>query len=659
MAIEAKARIVVEGGSEALKELQGVQRATRAAGERSKRTGSEQERAAAKAAKAYEQQAREAEKAAKQAGTAQEREAKKAAAAIARIEAKKARDFEREARRQTRIAEREGAKQVRDAEKTAKAKEKANRDALRSAGRFVAGATGAVVAGGIAAAAVARGVVGQDSAAERVKRGNVFRQSLIISAGQANLTSSRRDEIQGALLQTSDKTGIEPVELAAGLESAQKQFNAFEDFAGIMDDIAVTAKSSGTPVQELVRAMGFMRQAFGLTKDETVEAMNLMVAAASKGSIEVSDFAASFAPVAGIFAEETRQKGVGGVRQFLGTAQGIGTLGAGADISATMMERFVSALNDDATRKKLKRIGIDTLKSSPQEVIEKLATSPKFTTASQRQKIFTEVRASKAVTALVSAQQRVAADRAAGVDSGAVDLASIAGVDAQSGADLTQKLFEELSKSGTLETEREVIKMQTETIRHLGDYNDQILLVLRASNKLETAFGSLSLWASSIATVGVSAAMLKFVTSFGGGGGPVGADGLPVNVPIGGALKGGAAIAGGIATALPVGVATFAAASALGADSFGARIGSRAFDIFGGGQPNRPFSLPVDTEGVTGKPVDAGKQVLLNAQQTQTQRDQLAEARRTNKALDALTEQVRMNGTGPLVNVPGRAGMAR
>lgn len=527
MTIEAKARIVIVGGPQALKTVQGVSRETAKAGATSKRAATEQARAA------------------KQTANEQIKEAKRASKEIEREEAKKLRAIEKQhamaakaigafARGITQEAKREAAKQLKIEEQTQRTRIATRR---RYAKGFVTGATAGVIAGGLSAMSTARGVAGVDDARTRVQKANDFRERLIITAAQAGVNGQGRERIQSQVMDAAMQSGTDPGQIMAALELAQKQFNGLERFAGIIGNLATTAKASGSDIQDLTSALGFAQQAFGLTDEQAREAMDLMVGASAKGSIELADFARDFASSMGVFAEGTGQKGMEGFKQFLGTAQAGGTLGAGSAETATMMNRFVSDLADTDVQKKLNRIGVKTKGKSTAEIIDQLSTNKKFEKPEVQQQIFQEQISGRMVTALVSARRR----RAAGDDK-AVDIDSIASMNATEGSDLTKATLGEMESSGLLDLQRQAVSMQNDTITNLKTYNDQIMAVTTASVKLEKSLGSLSLWADSFSMgggVGAGAGLLTTLASSAGGGAAAG----------GAAAAGGGVLAGGMLAA--------------------------------------------------------------------------------------------------------------
>lgn len=586
MPVEANAKIVIKGGPESLKVLQGIKRESNEAAREMKKALQEQEKAQRAAAKAAEAAANAQKRAARDAARAQERAARdtsrvqqkaasdasraqqKAQADAVRAAQKAQREIERTAQREadrwqklaeksrdiriraqeaaTRSAAREAAKQVDLAKKTAEAEAKAKRDAWRKAGGLVTAGAAGLLAGAAVASRTARGIAGVKDVRERITSANEFRERLVLTTGAAGMSAQEREAVQGQVLAASTSTGKDIGELMGVLETGQAQFNNLKFFADNLQEIAKISKVAGADSGEFAKALGFIQQAFGLTGDEAMEAAYLMKAAADKGAVEAKDFARDFAASAGIFSMNTGQKGIAGVRQFLGTSQGVATGGFGSAESSTRLERFITDLNDVDVQKGLAKIGVKNIvdkstgKIDVANVVEQLSTNAKFQKASVRQGIFKDVRGQQAIEALVAARGRVKKGVA-----GAVDLESISRVDAAAGRDAVTTGMKSLEGEGFFQMQQEAARMQAETVKRLKDHNEHIMMVVKASDRLEDAFGRLYLWADSIAAIGVAGALTNLVTGGGvrgllgggggaGGGGGGGGVGVPTVVSAGG-----------------------------------------------------------------------------------------------------------------------------
>lgn len=579
--LEAQARIVLTGAQDALRTVEGVKRRTDDAGKRQRENAKSQERAAKDSQRAQERAAQSAQRAVERQQKAQERaaqsqkrleqaateankrehekrtkEAERAAQARVRAEEKAAKEIARvqqaETERWRRMSAESARQRMAEEERSSRSRARNREGVLRRAGGALAGLAVGAGAGAMMAANTARDVAGVQSVQERIKRGGDFRERLIITSAQAGVSNDKRQEIQGQIQSAATRSGKDPLEILGALELAQKSFNGFETFAGMIEELAITAKASGSDVQDLTGALGYVQKAFGLTQEESKQALDLMVAAAAKGSIELSDFARDFAPVAGIFAMSTQQKGIAGVRSFLGTSQGVGTGGFGSAESATRVERLVAEMNDSKTRAKLKAAGVKLPKSGEAinmgDFLEQIATNKNLQTSEQRQRIFTEVRASQGLDTLLAARQHVQSGA-----KDAIDFNTIAGVGANEGKNLTRNTMAQLESAGVLDLQREATKAQNDVITNLQKYNDQILAVVRVSGELERSLGSLSLWAPSIASTGLGGLLGGLLPGLFGGGAGAGAAGAGATAA-GGTLAGSVATAGAGALAGAVGI---------------------------------------------------------------------------------------------------------
>jgi hypothetical protein len=573
MPIEAKAQIVIKGGTESLKVLQGVKRATSDVAKEAQKAAKEQERTAKAAVRATEAAARAQQKAARDTAKAQEKGARDAA----RAAEKSAKDSERAAQREadrwqqlaqksrdvriraheaaTRAAQREAAKQVETAKRTAAAEAQARRDGWRKAGGYLTAGTAGLIAGATTASSTARGIAGVKDVRERITSANEFRERLVRTTGEAGMSTAESDVVQKKVVEASTASGKDIGELMSVLETGQAQFNDLKFYAEHLKEIATISKVAGSDAGDFAKSLGFIRQAFGLTGDQAIEAAYLMKAAAAKGSIEVKNFANDFAPVAGVFAQGTGLTGMEGVRQFLGVAQAGGTLGTGSDVTATMTERFIALLGDTDKMKELKsKAGISVKGKTPEQIINEMATSKKFNKPGMMQDIFgSDVLGRKMITALVSARRRVIEGK-----EGAIDIGSIAGVSAEAGRTSVAAGFKNVEQEGFFRMQQAAARAQADTLANLETYNSDILMVAETSMRLEEAFGRLSLWADAIAAVGIVGGAVSTVgklANAGGGGGAL-AKALPS------VANAGTALAAGAGTALAAGSTAVGAATA-------------------------------------------------------------------------------------------------
>jgi hypothetical protein len=562
MSIEATAKITLVGASEALRSLQGVTRETTTAGKAAKAAADTQTAAAKKNIAAQKDVARSADQSTRDI----ERSAKREAERWQRLAQESAKVRMSEMAKVTQAAEREAAKQMRTAQQTAAAEVKTKRETMRQIGGLMATA-GAGVAAGIGVA-VATSRTGSKSVQERIAAGNEFRERLFSVTGAAGQTAEQREATQGKIIEASKATGKDQGELLGVVETGHAQFGDLQFFADNIKEIATIAKVANADTGEFAKAIGSVKQAFNLTGEEAIQAGYLMSASADKGSVELKDFARDFAASSAIFSMNTGQKGIGGVRQFLGTAQGIATGQFGSAESSTRLERFITDINDVGVRKNLGKIGVNNISDASGKVdmgklLDQLGNNSKFKSAAVRQGIFTETRSLQAIEALLAARERE--------KTGGTGYKTIAGVSEEAGRAAVGGGFAALQGEGFFKNQVAAAEMQADTMSHLDEMNTQLGAVSGAADTLEKSFGALSIWASSIAAMGVTSVLSAAIQGklFGGAetggllgkaagavGGAAGASASALSATAAaGGLAGGAVMAGG---ALVAGAAGYA-----------------------------------------------------------------------------------------------------
>jgi hypothetical protein len=564
VSIEATAKITLVGASEALRSLQGVTRETTTAGKAAKAAADTQTAAAKKNIAAQKDVARSADQSTRDI----ERSAKREAERWQRLAQESAKVRMSEMAKVTQAAEREAAKQMRTAQQTAAAEVKTKRETMRQIGGLMATA-GAGVAAGIGVA-VATSRTGSKSVQERIAAGNEFRERLFSVTGAAGQTAEQREATQGKIIEASKATGKDQGELLGVVETGHAQFGDLQFFADNIKEIATIAKVANADTGEFAKAIGSVKQAFNLTGEEAIQAGYLMSASADKGSVELKDFARDFAASSAIFSMNTGQKGIGGVRQFLGTAQGIATGQFGSAESSTRLERFITDINDVGVRKNLGKIGVKNISDASGKVdmgklLDQLGNNSKFKSAAVRQGIFTETRSLQAIEALLAARERE--------KTGGTGYKTIAGVSEEAGRAAVSGGFTALQGEGFFKNQVAAAEMQADTMSHLDEMNTQLGAVSGAADTLEKSFGALSIWASSIAAMGVTSVLSaaiqgklfggaetggllgKAAGAVGSGVSALGATGALGSVAAAGGLAGGAVMAGG---ALVAGAAGYA-----------------------------------------------------------------------------------------------------
>jgi len=565
-------------GSQVLKDLQGVERGLGGVANAERKAASSTEKSARKAAEAQKRAAQDASRASIAASKKAELEQTKSSREVARVAKREADTQKREAdrltahwqkaaqrsaddriraeRRVTTEAARSAAKLTRESDRTDATRRRSAARTLRGAGGLVGAGVAGVLAGGLAAGGVARSVAGVDDIQTRVRKGNDFRETMIVLGGNVGMGKPEIDASQAKILSTAMKFGKDPSEIVEGLAAGQERFNLLKELTENIDAITAAAKSSQGTVPEFVGMVGSVVSAFGLAKEEIPKAIDIMIGAARAGAVNPADFASSFSATAGIYATNSGQRGIEGLRQFVGASQGIGAGQFGAAESATRVERLITELSDSKTVSALKARNINVFDKNGKidlgSVIDQIANSKDMQTPMQRQKVFKEVRASQGLDTLLSQRQKVLSGQA-----GAVDFRSMAGFDAAKGAEGTSKILGMLEEGGVLDLQRQAIEMQKHTIENLKSYNDQVISMTKATNKLEKSFGTLSLWASSIGLGGGIAAggalLSRLTGGTAAGAGAAGGARLLATLGTGVAAAGAGAVAATVAAGLVVG----------------------------------------------------------------------------------------------------------
>jgi hypothetical protein len=369
-----------------------------------------------------------------------------------------------------------------------------------------------------------------------------------VLGGNVGMSQAEIDASQSKILDTGMKFGKDPTEIVEGLAVGQERFNLLKELTENIDAITAAAKSSQGTVPEFVGMVGSVVSAFGLAKEEIPKALDIMMGAARAGAVNPGDFAASFAASAGIFATNTGQRGMAGLRQFVGTSQGIGAGQFGAAESATRLERLATDLNDSKVIEALKPRGVDVKgkdgKIDVGSVLEQIANSKDLQTSTQRQQVFKEVRALQGLDTLLAQRQKVLNGEVGAVDFNSMSREGLAA----EGAAGTARVLGMLESEGVLDLQRQAIEMQKHTIENLKTYNDQVIAMTKATNNLEKSFGSLSLWASSIGIGGGVAAGGALLGKLTGGGAVAGAGGAGLLATLGTGLAslGAGTIAAGV-----------------------------------------------------------------------------------------------------------------
>jgi len=329
-----------------------VQRAVRGITQGARQAAREQMQAERQVAREAQASARARERAATLAARQQIRAASEAARATAQADRTAARDSAREAQQLTQMRMRLWRQETQAQARAQRDQQRAAEQAQRRRARVIGAIGGAVIGGG---QALLGRVQGYQSALGLPTRDALVtsyldRQRSAIRLGhQAGLSSS---DILERVNGTAMRTGVSQDALLQGLQYAQTtlaspDFNALDVFSRHLEEIADASYATGAPVEDLIGALGQMRNQFGITENDFADMIGAMVTMANEGSIEVGDLASNFTTEMGQF--RNLRAGVSGVqaaREFAGTAEIIGqALPNRPEEAATQFRAVMSSLS--------------------------------------------------------------------------------------------------------------------------------------------------------------------------------------------------------------------------------------------------------------------------------------------------------------------------
>ena len=572
---------------------------------------------------------------------AQEKASKDAARVAAKAErdkqhaiAKTSRDEQKAAQQRVKAAERAAAQELRIKERNERWKlrvavnsyrmeERARRQADREQERGAerrrtrgAAVGAAVVGAGFGAVGAARDVLGRaqsiagvDSLEGRIQKAGEFQAELIRQSRAAGMDKAQRDQVQQRVLTASTTNNIDITDLMSGLATAQSRFSAFGDFAGIIDKIAAASAGTGATVEELVGALGSAREAFGLTTDEMVQAMDIFAAAGAEGAIDAKQLANEFAATLASTQRATGRKGVAGLREAVATAEALGTGQLSAAETATVQERLLDDLTSKDTQKKLKKVGIQTTDATGallpiMEIAKQFATNEKFQKASTRQDIFTDVRGRKGAEILMSLMQK---------DSTFFD--RVQNIDAGKGSQLITGTRDEIMGTEFAKLQNVAFQAQAETVANaeqtIAAFRKQTEALTMLEAKWPLVATGLDMFSGALKGA-ISGLMAMAAGRVAMGAAGVGGAGGGVATALGGAgaASGKLGKLGTAGALLSAGVAGYELGNALGLDKvgeqFGAWLAGQIHDLGdrGGTAPGAPskteLTIKVDGAKVTG-----------------------------------------------------------
>lgn len=308
------------------------------------------------------------------------REEVQSAKNAARLEEKAAQDL---AKRQTALRRsfvRETQRAYKDAERAARAAEMAQR---RTTQQFRRGlATGAVGISTVAASALgasqrAQGVLGIRSQDDVLTSAINSRGNFIRTAMGAGLSTEQRGRLSTEAIAIGSRTGLGPEavmnmigtsqELFSGLAAARES-GTLPEFMASMENMAKFSVATGANATDVVTLRGEAMRQLSLSAEEADQALALFAQGAQDGSLNVADFASSFSEIMSPFAllRGNQGTGLGAVREFQALGQALKAGGQSAEGARTLQSNMFAAFQNDETRARMARAGVDIMESDGQ-----------------------------------------------------------------------------------------------------------------------------------------------------------------------------------------------------------------------------------------------------------------------------------------------------
>lgn len=179
-------------------------------------------------------------------------------------------------------------------------------------------------------------------------------------SNQAGLDDAGKARLRQQVLGAARANMQDPSEVLAAMNEAQNRFSQLDFFADNANRFAAAATALGTPMGDIVGAVGEFQRQLGVTAEQVPELIGMMTDASARGSVEFSDISAEFATTIGTFGRVTGARGVEGARQFIGVAQVLGAGGAGGAGSATLAQNLLSKFSSGEVLRNFARAGVNT-----------------------------------------------------------------------------------------------------------------------------------------------------------------------------------------------------------------------------------------------------------------------------------------------------------
>lgn len=352
--------------------------------------------------------------------------------------------------------------------------------------------TGAVVGAGVGLARAATGfaegaagTLGVQDPRDTILGAKAIREQLTRQLIAAGKDDSFVQDVIAQIDATAKRTVVPQAQIAGAVSKAQSRFSDPQFVLENMDFLAQAARAAGESVETIAE--------FGLTlkqvgKLDNAAAMRLIQAQfiqGAKGSIEVKDFATTFAPSIATFAQDVGASGEEELGQITALAQVLGqSLKNPAEV-ATSMERLGGRLKQASVQKMLRGVGVDIadektgkIDRSTGEIFQQLTSSKALKNPQVRQKIFSDLLGEGAASTLIAAEGR---------NAGLYN--SISNADPAKGAELIARITGSLDKQALTDVDRMNIEAQSVTLTAKGDALVKAL-VSAARTRSDVATGS-------------------------------------------------------------------------------------------------------------------------------------------------------------------------
>jgi len=180
-------------------------------------------------------------------------------------------------------------------------------------------------------------------------------------------------------MATMDDINVDPSEIIAAVEAIQETLGDFDFADSIKRELGLAIQATGSAGREIGALVSSMSDKFGFeTKDEILEALDLLARQGKAGAIELSDLASLGPKVFSAYAR-LGEGGLNGLAEA-GALMQVFKGGVGdASSAATVFENIIGNLSDTARIKKLRAVGIaikDTTGAlkAPAEILKEVIT---------------------------------------------------------------------------------------------------------------------------------------------------------------------------------------------------------------------------------------------------------------------------------------------